>query len=253
MRWFLLLFLLASLVLPRPSSAEDRVDLALVLLTDVSRSVDAQEYALMKEGYAAALTDPRVLAAIAGGQVRAIALRYVEFAGAHEVRTLVDWTVVQDAASAAAFAARVRAAPRAFWGRTSISAGIDHAMAALGPGLAAAGIAAERRVIDVCGDGTNNSGRDVLLSRDEAVAAGLTINALVIHSDPQNARIAAHVDPPGGLTNWFRENVIGGLGAFVLEVEDFASFGQGITRKLITEIAGRPPALAPVRFAGHRF
>ena len=248
MRRFLLLFLLASLLLPRPAAAENRVDLALVLLTDVSRSVDSQEYALMKEGYAAALTDARVLAAIMGGQVGAIALRYVEFGGAHEVRTLVDWTVVQDAASAAAFAERVRAAPRAFWGRTSISAGIDHALAALGPELAAAGIAAERRVIDVCGDGTNNSGREVTAARDDAVAAGVTINALVIHSDPQNARIAAHVDPPGGLTNWFRENVIGGLGAFVLEVEDFVSFGQGITRKLITEIAGRP-----VRFAERRF
>jgi hypothetical protein len=249
MRRFLLLFLLASLLLPRPApAAEGRVDLALVLLTDVSRSVDSQEYALMKEGYATALTDARVLAAIAGGREKAIAIRYVEFAGAHEVRTLVDWTVVQDAASAAAFAERVRAAPRAFWGRTSISAGIDHAMAALGPELAAAGISAERRVIDVCGDGTSNSGRDVTAARDEAVAAGFTINALVIHSDPQNARIAAHVDPPGGLTNWFREHVIGGPGGFVLEVEDFASFPQGITRKLITEIAGRP-----VRFAGQRF
>lgn len=248
MRWIFPILLLASLLLPRPAAAEGRVDLALVLLTDVSRSVDQQEYALMKEGYAAALTDPRVLAAITGGQVGAIALRYVEFGGAHEVRTLVDWTVVQDAASAAAFAERVRAAPRAFWGRTSVSAGIDHALEALGPGLTAAGIAAERRVIDVCGDGTSNSGREVTAARDEAVAAGVTINALVIHSDPQNARIAAHVDPPGGLANWFRENVTGGLGAFVLEVEDFVSFGQGITRKLITEIAGQP-----VRYAGPRF
>ena len=91
------------------------------------------------------------------------------------------------------------------------------------------------------GDGTNNSGRDITIVRDEAVAAGITINALVIHSDPANAWIAAHVNPPGGLTNYFRENVIGGLGGFVLEVEDFASFGQGMTRKLITEIAGKLP------------
>ena len=239
MRWFALLFLFASLLLPRaPSAGERNVDLALVLLTDVSRSVDEQEYTLMKDGYAAALTDPRVIAAIAGGPQASIAVVYVEFAGAHEVRTMVEWTVVHDADSARAFAELVRASPRAFWGRTSISAGIEHSMAALAQGLESAGIGAARQVIDVCGDGTNNSGREVTTVRDEAVAAGLTINALVIHSDPANAWIAAHVNPPGGLTNWFRENVMGGAGGFVLEVEDFSSFGQGITRKLITEIAG---------------
>jgi len=248
MRWLGLFLLVATLAIPRPGAAGERnVDLALVLLTDVSRSVDAREYALMKHGYATALTDPRVLAAIAGGPNASIAIMYVEFAGAHEVRTMVDWTVVHDAASAAALAERVKAAPRAFWGRTSISAGIEHAMAALERDLAARGIEAARLVIDVCGDGTSNSGREVGAVRDEAVAAGVTINALVIHSDPTTAWIAAHVDPPGGLTNWFREHVIGGTGAFVLEVEDFDSFGHGITRKLITEIAGtRPP---PRRFA----
>jgi hypothetical protein len=239
MRWLGFLVLIATLMLPRAAAAGERtVDLALVLLTDVSRSVDEQEYAMMKEGYATALTDPRVLAAISGGPQAAIAILYVEFAGAHEVRTMVDWAVVHDAASAEAFAARVKAAPRAFWGRTSISAGIEHAMAALQRDLAAQGIEAARQVIDVCGDGTNNSGREVTVVRDEAVAAGITLNALVIHSDPANAWIAAHVNPPGGLTNWFRENVVGGMGAFVLEIEDYASFGQGITRKLITEIAG---------------
>jgi hypothetical protein len=245
MRWIGMFFLFASLLLPRaPVAGERSVDLALVLLTDVSRSVDEREYATMKEGYATALTDPRVLAAIAGGTRGAIALRYVEFAGAHEVRTLVGWTVVHDPASARAFADQVRQAPRAFWGRTSISAGIEHAMAALRSDLASAGIEAERQVIDVCGDGTNNSGRDVTAARDEAVAAGITINALVIHSDPANAWTAAHVNPPGGLTQWFRDNVLGGPGAFVLEVEDFDSFGQGITRKLITEIAGTPARFA---------
>ena len=147
MRWLGLLLLIASLVLPRPAGAGERtVDLALVLLTDVSRSVDQREYALMKEGYAAALTDSRVLAAITGGEHASVAILYVEFAGAYEVRTMVDWTVVHDAASAAAFAAQVKAAPRSFWGRTSISAGIEHAMAALERDLAAKGIEAVRQV-----------------------------------------------------------------------------------------------------------
>ena len=251
MRWIGGLLLVVSLLATRPCAAvEQPVDLALVLLTDVSRSVDEAEYDMMKKGYAAALNDPRVIAAIAGGQTGAVAFIYVEFAGSHEVRTMVDWMVVKDAASAAALAARINEAPRAFWGRTAISSGIEHAMAALGPGLEAAGIGAARLVIDVCGDGTNNSGREVSAVRDEAVAVGLTINALVIHSDPANAWTAAHVQPPGGLTNYFRENVVGGMGAFVLEVEDFASFGQGITRKLITEIAGLPRP-ATRHAAGH--
>lgn len=243
MRWVGLFLLLAMLLPPRPATAaEQQVDVALVLLTDVSRSVDEAEYGMMKQGYAAALTDPRVVAAIAGGQAGAVAFIYVEFAGAHEVRTLVEWTVVKDAASAAAFAARIVDAPRAFWGRTAISAAVAHAMAALGPGLAAVGLGAERLVIDVCGDGTNNSGRDVPLVRDEAVAAGITVNALVILSEPANSWIAAHVQPPGGLTNYFRENVIGGVGAFAMEVDGFESFGPGLTRKLINEIAGTQPS-----------
>jgi len=244
----LVLLLLAILLLPRGAASEERrVDVALVLLTDVSRSVDEREYALMKQGYVTALTDPRVLAAIVGGPNASVALTYVEFAGAHEVRTMVDWQVVDDAASAEAFAARLKASPRAFWVRTSISAGIVRAMAALEYDLAARGIAANRLVIDVCGDGTNNSGREMTAVRDEAVAAGIAINALVIQSDPANAWVAAHVNPAGGLTQWFRDNVMGGEGAFVLEIEGFESFGHGITRKLFTEIAQKAPQR---RFAG---
>ena len=238
MRWVSILFMLFALAAaPRAELAEESVDLALVLLTDVSRSVDEAEYALIKKGYAAALTDARVLAAIRGGAVGAVAFIYVEFAGSNEVRTLVDWTVVRDAASAEAFAARITDVPRSAWGRTAISSGIEHAMRA----LASSGLEAQRRVIDVCADGTNNSGRDVPTVRDEAVAAGLTINALVILSEPTNAWTAAHVQPPGGLTNYFRANVIGGIGAFAIEVEDFASFGAALTRKLINEIAGTTP------------
>ncbi len=248
MRWFATLLLLVLLLPGRPGAAEMRsVDLALVLLTDVSRSVDQGEYTLIKRGYEAALADPKVIAAIRGGPIGAVALTYVEFAGAHEVRTLVDWTVVNDEASARAFAARVQELVRSFWGRTSIASGIEHAMAELQGRLAEEGIEPSRRAIDVCGDGTNNSGADVQTARDLAVAAGMTVNALVIHSEPMNAWTAAHVQPPGGLTNYFRENVIGGVGAFVMEVQDFASFGTGLTRKLISEIAGEPGG--PRRFA----
>ena len=168
--------LIAALLTAHPAAADEPVDVMLVLVTDVSRSVDDTEFTLEKQGYSAALTDQQVLAAIKGGPIGQIAVAYVEFAGSYEVRTVVDWHVVKDAATAAAFTREIEAAPRSYWGRTSISAGIDHAMQMLTEG----GFEAQRRVIDVAGDGTNNSGRDVTDARDEAVKAGVTVNGLAI-------------------------------------------------------------------------
>ena len=94
-------------------------------------------------------------------------------------------------------------------------------------------------MIDVCGDGTNNAGREVTEARDDALKAGITINGLAIINDHPVSWTFAHVQPPGGLPNYYRENVTGGPGSFVLEVHDFHSFGEAMTRKLVTEIAGR--------------
>ncbi len=229
--------LLSLLVLLAPAAARaaEPVDLALVLVTDVSRSIDDAEFDLEKDGYVTAFTNAAVVKAIQGGAIGKIAVSYVEFASNYEVRAVVDWSVIADAASAKDFADRVRSAPRSFWGRTAISAGIDRAMDA----LAESGFEATRRVIDVCGDGTNNAGREVEDSRDEAVAAGVTINGLAIINDHPVAWTYAHVQPPGGLANYYRANVTGGPGSFVLEVHDFRDFGEAMTRKLISEIADR--------------
>lgn len=232
------IFLALCLILPAVSRAAEDVDVALVLVTDVSRSIDDSEYKLEKEGYAAAFVSGQVLSAIRDGPAGAIAVAYVEFASAFEVRTVLDWTTIRDAASARAFVARLTAAPRSFWGRTAIGAGIDHAAAM----LATSGYDTARRVIDVCGDGTNNAGRDVTAARDDAVAAGIVVNGLAIVNENPVSWSFAHVQPPGGLPNYYRENVTGGPGAFVLEVRDFRTFGQAMTRKLVAEIAGRPPS-----------
>jgi len=234
MRWFMVAFVLWTASLQGgPARASEAVDVALVLVTDVSRSVHDGEFELMKQGYAQAFTDKDVLAAIKGGAVGAIAVNYVEFAGGYEVKTVVDWMVIRDEASAHAFAATLKAAPRSFWGRTAISAGIDLAM----KNLVGAGFETQRRVIDVCGDGTNNNGREVTAARDEAVEAGVTINGLAIINDNPTSWTYAHVQPPGGLMNYYRENVVGGVGSFVLEIHDFRSFGDAMKRKLINEIA----------------
>jgi hypothetical protein len=231
------LALLLLLLCPGLARAADSVDVALVLVCDVSRSVDDIEYKLEKDGYAAAFLDPRVLAAIKGGAIGAIAVAYVEFAGSYEVRTVLDWHLIRDEPSAHGFVDELAAAPRSYWGRTSISAGVDRAMQMIGE----AGYDAQRRVIDVAGDGTNNSGRDVSAARDDAVAAGVTINGLAIINEHPVSYTFAHVQPPGGLENWYRENVTGGPGSFVLEVRSFQTFGEAMTRKLLNEIAGTVP------------
>jgi hypothetical protein len=141
--------------------------------------------------------------------------------------------VIRDEATAKDFSAQIIEAPRAFADRTAISGGIDFAMAQ----LARAPFQANRHTIDISGDGTNNSGREVRDARDEALAKGVTINGLVILSERPMLWNADHTNPPGGLDAYYRENVTGGPGSFVMVAENFNSFGQAILNKLIAEIA----------------
>jgi hypothetical protein len=231
----LLAFLVATAVLvgsPVARAAEE-VDLLLVLSSDVSRSVDAPKFKLQRDGYAAAIVNPRVIQAIRSGALGKIAISFVEWSGVGAQKIVIDWTVIRDEATAKDFSAQIIEAPRAFADRTSISGGIDFAMAQ----LARAPFQSNRHTIDVSGDGTNNSGRDVNDARDEALAKGVTINGLVILSERPMSWNADHTNPPGGLDAYYRNNVIGGPGAFVMVAENFSSFGQAILNKLIAEIA----------------
>jgi hypothetical protein len=228
--------LLAAVFLAVAPARAEGVDLLLVLAADVSRSIDDGEFALQRKGYAAALTDPRVIKAITGGPHHAIALTFMEWSGATDQKTVVDWTVIQDGEGAAVAATTILSAPRSFLSRTSISAAIDFSLERLN----AAPMKAERRVIDISGDGTSNSGRAVTEARDEALAAGVTINGLAIINTQANPGFALHTQPPGGLPNYYKENVIGGTGAFLLVVENFETFAESMTRKLVSEIAGLP-------------
>jgi hypothetical protein len=165
-----------------------------------------------------------------------IALCFLEWASDGEQIVVIDWTPVASADHAQAISRQIREAPRAFMGRTSISAGIDYSMAV----LARSPFAGQRRVIDVSGDGTNNSGRPVTAARDAAIAQGVTINGLVILSDVPLPTNPMHTHPPGGLTAYYENNVIGGPGAFVVEAENFEAFGQLLVSKLVKEIALGP-------------
>jgi hypothetical protein len=209
------------------------VDLEVVLAADVSRSIDDKEFALQRKGYAAALTDPRVLKAIRATKNRAIGVCFIEWSGEDEQHVVVDWSRIGDEEDGAGFAAAIRAAPRSFTGRTSISAAIDFAMArfekARWPGA--------RRVIDISGDGTSNAGRPVAAARDAAAAAGVTINGLVIINENPDLGYSAHTHPPGGLPDYYRRNVLGGPDAFLIVVKDFGSFADAMAEKLAKEIA----------------
>jgi Protein of unknown function (DUF1194) len=213
-------------------------DLLLVLAADVSRSIDEGEFDLQRKGYAAALTDPRVLAAIRAGRNGTIAICFVEWSGAGEQMVVADWTVIHDDEDAGGLSAAILAAPRSFIGRTSISGAIDFAMER----FVAATQHSSRRIIDISGDGTNNSGRPVTDARDQALAEGVTINGLAIINDKPNPGYAFHTQPPGGLPEWYRQNVIGGPGAFLHVVEDFRSFADAMSNKLVSEIVALAPA-----------
>ncbi len=227
-------------------TAADAVDLALVLAVDVSRSIDFDEYKLQREGYARAFSDARVISAIRSGQRGKIAVAFVEWSSADMQQVVVDWTVIGDAESASVFAARILGINRTFSDRTSISGGIDYAMAQ----FARSGVVTDRRTIDVSGDGVNNSGRSVTQARDDAVRQGVTINGLAIVNDNPNpfpffnngfnGFNGFNGVPPEGLGEYYRQNVIGGPGSFMMVAEDFQSFSFAIANKLIREIAEAP-------------
>ena len=231
------LIIAAAALLPIAAAAAEPVDLLLVLAADVSRSVDATKFQLQREGYAAAVSDPRVIDAIRSGRYGRIGLTFVEWSGTGSQRMVIDWTMVGDADAGKGFGDRLLEAPRSFADRTSISGAIEFAMGQ----LARAPFESARRTIDISGDGTNNAGRDVRSARDEALAQGLTINGMVILSETPLSWNPDHTNPPGGLENYYRNNVVGGPGAFVMVAQNFASFGEAIIKKMIAEVAERQP------------
>jgi hypothetical protein len=213
------------LAAPRAAAAERPVDLLLVLAVDASGSVDAKRFELQRRGYAEAFANPRVLGAIRAGPQQAIAVTMFQWTGPSLQARILDWTVIADAADADRVASAIAMTPRQlFGGGTSLSGAIDYALR-LFPNSPFAG---ERRVIDVSGDGANNVGGPAAPARDAAVAAGIVINGLPILALEPN------------LDTYYRDNVIGGPGSFVVPVDSFENFGDAILNKLISEIAAAP-------------
>lgn len=229
----LVLFVGAGSALAAPAArAATKVDLALVLAVDASRSIDTFEYGLQRNGYAQAFAHPTVIAAITSGEHRRIAVTYVEWSAEGQQSVLVGWTVIDGPEAAHRFSRALMAVPRRYYDATSVSGAIDFSVS-LFPG---AGVAATRRVIDISGDGPNNRGRPSEAARDEAVRAGITINGLAIVND----RPSRPPWPEEAVDKHYRDKVIGGPGAFVMVVKGFEAFAIGVRQKLVREIAGRP-------------
>ena len=206
------------------------VDLALVLAVDASGSVNQTRFELQKHGYAQDLRSREVIQAITAGADHAIAVAMVQWTGPSLHVQVIEWTRVSDAASAQALADAIDATRRRLYGGgTSLSGAIDTGAAI----LAASPFRATRRVIDISGDGSNNSGRLAETARDEAVKQGITINGLPI----------TWIEP--GLDAYYRSSVIDGPGAFVISIDSYDNFADAILQKLVTEISSRAtPSLA---------
>jgi Protein of unknown function (DUF1194) len=225
-----------------PQAAENReVDVELILAVDVSRSMDADELRLQREGYVTAFHDPGVVDAIRSGAIGKIAVMYFEWAGSPYQSVAVPWTVIGDREDADAFANELAARPILTEAGTSIR-GCLHFAEQL---FVVSGTIGLRRTIDVSGDGVNNDGSPLATVRDRLIAEGITINGLPIELGGRSE-----------VTDYYEQSVVGGPGAFTIMVDDRSKFAEAIRRKLILEIATLRPKVflaayaPPVPYAG---
>ena len=209
------------------------VDVELVLAVDVSYSMDPDEQQLQREGYIAAITSREFMLALRQGMHGKVAVTYFEWAGIHHQQIIVPWRLIDGPESADGFAADIQRARYTRASRTSISGALLFG-APLFDGSGYRGI---RRVIDVSGDGVNNNGPLVDLTRDEVVAKGITINGLpIMLKRPTSATMDIE-----NLDVYYEDCVIGGPGAFVIPINERDQFKEAIRTKLVLEVAGRQP------------
>jgi hypothetical protein len=228
-------------------AAAETVDLELVLLADASRSIDAAEIRFQRQGYAAAITHPEVLGAIAQGFEQKIAVTYVEWGEATSQEVVVPWTVVDGPASAAAFAAALLEAPRRAFGPNAIG----NALAAAHALIEANQFDGYRKVIDFSGDSAYSfGGMPIAVARGAALAADIVINGLAILCRAEQCS-GRPVDYD--LEAAFAALIIGGPASFVITADRDERFAEAVRRKLLLEIAGGPdPPSRYLRLADRR-
>lgn len=224
---------LALMLAATPLAAQD-VEVELVLLADATGSIDEVEILFQRQGYAEAIVDPAVLAAIANTAYGRIAVTYVEWAGTTSQEVVVPWTIIDGPASAQDFATALMIPPRLAFGRNAIGAALLKGKELIETN----DIDGWRKVIDFSGDSANNfQGPAVATARAEVLAAGITINGLPILCRGCSGSSSGNAT----LADRFETEIIGGMGAFMVVAETPADFALAVRRKLILEISGEMP------------
>lgn len=209
------------------------VDVELVLAVDVSYSMDMDELAIQREGYAQAIVSKEFLQALKSGPIGKIAITYFEWAASGDQKIIIPWRVIDGPETADAVASEIMKTPIRRASRTSISGAIYFAM----PLFEENQFKGLRRVIDISGDGPNNNGSPVTIARDEALSKGIVINGLpIMVKEPSYSTM--DID---NLDYYYEDCVIGGRGAFVVSIKDREKFKEAIRTKLLLEVAGRTP------------
>jgi hypothetical protein len=214
--------------------AAPSVDVELILAVDVSYSMDMDELAIQREGYAQAIVSKEFLQALKSLPNGKIAITYFEWAASSDQKIIVPWRLIDGPESADAVADEIMKTPIRRASRTSISGAINFAVPLFDEnpnhGL--------RRVIDISGDGANNNGAPVTGARDAALAKGIVINGLpIMVKEPSYSTM--DID---NLDFYYEDCVIGGPGSFVVSIKDREKFKEAIRSKLLLEVASRPPA-----------
>jgi len=228
----------AGIAAPNPHRLVDRdtlasVDVELVLAVDVSYSMDMDELAIQREGYAQAIVSKEFLQALKTGPNGKVSITYFEWAASSDQKIIIPWRVIDGPETADAVANEIMKTPIRRASRTSISGAINFAMPLFDDnpyrGL--------RRVIDISGDGPNNNGGPVTVARDAAIEKGVTINGLpIMVKEPSYSTM--DID---NLDFYYEDCVIGGPGAFVVTIKDRDKFKEAIRTKLVLEVADRTP------------
>jgi len=225
----------------RAEDAKPAVDIELILAVDVSYSMDMDELAIQREGYAQAIVSKEFLQALKAGPNGKISITYFEWAASSDQKIIIPWRLIDGPETADAVANEIMKTPVRRASRTSISGAIYFAMPLFNEdpyhGL--------RRVIDISGDGPNNNGAPVTGARDEALSKGIVINGLpIMVKEPSYSTM--DIDN----LDWYYEDcVIGGPGSFVVSIKDREKFKEAIRTKLLLEVAGRQPERPVVRVA----
>ncbi|HEX5078670.1 MAG TPA: DUF1194 domain-containing protein [Geminicoccaceae bacterium] len=239
MRQALWAFALACGLGSGAAAAAESVDLELVLLADASGSIDDAEVRFQRQGYAAAITHPEILRAIAQGYDQRIAVTYVEWGTVGSQDVVVPWTILDGPASAAAFAQALLAAPRRAFGRNAMGDALAFGQAQ----IEANGIEGYRKVIDLSADSANSwGGRSIAEARANVLFAEIVINGLAILCRSCSGRPVRY-----DLEAAFAERIIGGPGSFVISATGDEQFAEAVRRKLVLEIAGAVPDLRLAR------